>query len=49
VPGRARIKPVELAGPESQGFGGAAVTLYRSRLHRTGARYESLRRIEFVG
>jgi len=46
--GRARVKPVELARLESRDFGGATVTLYRSRLQRTGACYEPLRRIRFV-
>jgi 2'-5' RNA ligase len=48
VPGHARIRPVELARPRSPRFAGAAVTLYRSRLERTGARYEPLRRIDFA-
>ena len=47
VAGRARVKPVKLGRLESADFGGAAVTLYRSRLERGGARYEPLRRIEF--
>jgi RNA 2',3'-cyclic 3'-phosphodiesterase len=46
VAGRARVRRVELAQLDSQGFAGSAVTLYRSRLQPTGARYESLRRIE---
>lgn len=45
--GRARVKPVELARLRTLEFDGAAVTLYRSRLERAGARYEPLRRIEF--
>ena len=48
VAGRARVKPVELARLRSEDFDGANVTLYRSRLQRTGARYEPLRRIGFV-
>jgi 2'-5' RNA ligase len=47
VAARVRVKPVELARLESLDFDGAAVTLYRSRLERTGARYEPLRRVEF--
>ena len=31
--------------PDAAGFQGAAVTLYRSRLERAGARYEALRTI----
>lgn len=42
---RARIRGVELAPVQAERFDGAAVTLYRSRLERTGARYEALRRI----
>lgn len=41
-----RVTPVELSAPRSQEFEGVAVTLYRSRLQRGGARYEPLRRIE---
>jgi RNA 2',3'-cyclic 3'-phosphodiesterase len=47
VSGRARVKPVELTPLRSLEFDGDAVTLYRSRLERAGARYETLRRIEF--
>ena len=47
VAGRARVRPVELAPLRSEDFDGAAVTLYRSRLARTGARYETLRKVEF--
>jgi 2'-5' RNA ligase len=34
-----------LDGPEPVAFAGEAVTLYRSRLSRSGARYEPLERI----
>lgn len=47
VPGRTRVSRVELAPVQTGDFDGAAVTLYRSRLERTGARYEPLRRIDF--
>jgi 2'-5' RNA ligase len=47
--GRARAKRVELARLEAQDFAGAAVTLYRSRLERAGARYEPLRMAQFTG
>jgi len=49
VAGRARLGRVELPPLRSEVFDGAAVTLYRSRLERTGARYEPLRTVEFVG
>lgn len=48
VAGRARVKPVELEPVRAERFDGAAVILYRSRLQRSGARYEALRTIEFV-
>jgi RNA 2',3'-cyclic 3'-phosphodiesterase len=44
--GGARVKPVELPPLPAERFEGAAVTLYRSRLERSGARYEVLRRME---
>jgi 2'-5' RNA ligase len=47
VAARARVNRVELARLGPLDFEGAAVTLYRSRLERAGARYEPLRRIEF--
>lgn len=47
VMGRARVRPLELAPPRAKQFDGVAVTLYRSRLQPTGARYEPLRRVEF--
>jgi 2'-5' RNA ligase len=47
VTGRARARPAELAPLRPEQFDGAAVTLYRSRLQPTGARYEPLRRVEF--
>jgi 2'-5' RNA ligase len=37
-----RIRGAELAKPEPLGFEGEAVTLFRSRLARSGARYEPL-------
>jgi 2'-5' RNA ligase len=43
----ARVRPVEVAPLEARGFEAAAVTLYRSRLERAGARYEPLREIRF--
>lgn len=45
VGARARVRPVQLAAPEPLRFDGAAVTLYRSRPGRGGARYEPLRRV----
>lgn len=45
VGGRAHVRPVELESPDSADFEGGAVTLYRSRLERAGARYEALRTI----
>jgi 2'-5' RNA ligase len=39
----------ELAAPAPLQFAGAAVTLYRSRLSRAGARYEPLARVELAG
>jgi 2'-5' RNA ligase len=47
VAGRARVRPVDLAAPRAEDFDAASVTLYRSRLERTGARYEPLRTVEF--
>jgi 2'-5' RNA ligase len=41
------VRPLELAPPRAKQFDGVAVTLYRSRLQPTGARYEPLRRVEF--
>jgi 2'-5' RNA ligase len=37
-----RVRPAPLAAPEAMEFDAAAVTLYRSRLERRGARYEAL-------
>jgi len=45
VAGSARVRPAQLEPPDAAGFQGAAVTLYRSRLERAGARYEALRTI----
>jgi RNA 2',3'-cyclic 3'-phosphodiesterase len=38
----ARVRAHELLAPEPVGFDAEAVTLYRSRLERGGARYEAL-------
>jgi len=38
----ARVRGIELPEPPSEPWRGAAVTLYRSRLSREGARYEAL-------
>jgi RNA 2',3'-cyclic 3'-phosphodiesterase len=46
VPGRTRVRPVGLPPVHGPEFEGAAVTLFRSRLGRGGARYESQLRIE---
>jgi 2'-5' RNA ligase len=46
VSGRARVRPVELSRLEAIAFDARAVTLYRSRLERGGARYEALRTAE---
>jgi 2'-5' RNA ligase len=48
VPGRSRVRPVELTPPQGLGFVAPSVTLYRSRLERGGARYESLARVELA-
>jgi 2'-5' RNA ligase len=42
VAGRARVRAVELPAPPTASLDGARVTLYRSRLERSGARYEAL-------
>lgn len=41
----ARVRPVELAGPDTVPFAAEQVTVYRSRLGRGGAQYEALERI----
>jgi 2'-5' RNA ligase len=46
--GGAHLRAVELPSVDSAGFDEAAVTLYRSRLERAGARYEALHRVPFV-
>jgi 2'-5' RNA ligase len=46
VAGRARVRAAQLEPPDAREFPGAGVTLYRSRLERSGARYEALRTIE---
>jgi 2'-5' RNA ligase len=38
-------RELRIAGPDPLAFDGAAVTLYRSRLSRAGARYEPLARV----
>lgn len=45
VPARARVRTGELAPPPRLEFLPPAVTLYRSRLERAGARYEPLVRV----
>jgi 2'-5' RNA ligase len=42
VPTRARVRPIELPKLPALPFLAPAVTLYRSRLQRSGARYEPL-------
>jgi RNA 2',3'-cyclic 3'-phosphodiesterase len=42
VPARARVRAIELPPLQSLRFRAMAVTLYRSRLQRSGARYEPL-------
>ncbi len=46
---RVRLRARELAGPELEPFAGCALTLYRSRLAPSGARYEPLARAELQG
>ena len=46
VPGRMRMRPVEVAAPEQVAFDACNVTLYRSHLGRGGSRYEALRTME---
>jgi RNA 2',3'-cyclic 3'-phosphodiesterase len=41
-----RVRPVELPDPPAGPFAPAALTLYRSRLQRSGAEYEPLARAE---
>lgn len=45
VPARVRIRPIELPPLARHTFNSLSVTLYRSRLQRSGARYEPLARI----
>jgi RNA 2',3'-cyclic 3'-phosphodiesterase len=45
----ARVRAVELPPPRVDTFAGTALTLYRSRLYRAGARYEPLRRVALEG
>jgi 2'-5' RNA ligase len=49
VSGRARVRTAELEPPAQLEFRGPAVTLYRSRLGRGGARYEVQRTVELAG
>ena len=44
VRGRARVRARELSPPPARTFAAEALTLYRSRLERGGARYEPLAR-----
>ena len=44
----ARVRAVEVADPPTLAFAGGPVTLYRSRLARTGARYEPLARVDLA-
>lgn len=46
VPARERVRATELPSPRRLEFSPAAVTLYRSRLERSGARYEPLVSVE---
>jgi 2'-5' RNA ligase len=48
APARARVRAVELSPPPRLEFLPTAVTLYRSRLERAGARYEPLVRGELT-
>jgi 2'-5' RNA ligase len=48
VPARARLRPLELPPLPALGFNAPAVTLYRSHLQRSGARYELLRSFSLV-
>jgi 2'-5' RNA ligase len=41
----ARVRGIEVPDPPTEPWRGAAVTLYRSRLSRAGARYEPLHRV----
>ena len=45
VPARVRLRPTELPPLPRLTFNALSVTLYRSRLQRSGARYESLARM----
>lgn len=47
VPARARIRPTELPPLPGLTFNASSVTLYRSRLQRSGARYERLASVPF--
>jgi RNA 2',3'-cyclic 3'-phosphodiesterase len=44
----ARVEAPPLAAPPPLAFPGAALTLYRSRLERRGARYEALARVDLA-
>jgi 2'-5' RNA ligase len=47
IPARVRIRPTELPPLPRLTFNAPSVTLYRSRLQRSGARYEPLARMGF--
>ena len=49
VRGRSRVRGVEAPRPPGGAFTRAAVTLYRSDLHPSGARYVALERLELAG
>jgi 2'-5' RNA ligase len=44
-----RVKRLELPGPPGDAWGAEALTLYRSRLSREGARYEPVHRVPLAG
>jgi 2'-5' RNA ligase len=46
VPAGQRVRAGELTSPRRLEFAATAVTLYRSRLERAGARYEALVRVQ---
>ena len=48
IAARARLQPPELPPLEALSFAAPAITLYRSRLERSGARYERLRSFSLV-
>lgn len=44
-----RVRGLEVADPPAEPWRATAVTLYRSRLSREGARYEALHRVALIG